>query len=62
MTENEQRLEERVRDLERQLGQERAAHLNEQEIWKHELMRAKINARLQTQDEIAARRAAQFTD
>ena len=55
-------LEERVRDLERQLAQEQASHLTEKEIWKHELMRAKINARLQIQDEIAARRAAQFAD
>ena len=66
MTENEQHeievLEERVRDLERQLAQEQAAHLNEKEIWKHELMRAKLNARLQLQDEIASRRAAQFAD
>jgi|15BtaG_2_1085339.scaffolds.fasta_scaffold217573_1 hypothetical protein len=56
MTENEQRLEERVRDLERQLGQERAAHLNEQEIWKHELMRANLNSRLKLQEQIADQR------
>ena len=62
MTEQCEMLEERVRDLERQLAQEQASHLNEQEIWKHELMRAKLNARLQIQDEIAARRAAQFAD
>jgi len=62
MTEQCKMLEERVRDLERQLAQEQATHLNEKEIWKHELMRAKLNARLQLQDEIATRRAAQFAD
>jgi len=59
-------LEERVRDLERQLAQEQASHLNEKEIWKHELMRANLKARLRFQDEVAARRAArraaQFED
>jgi hypothetical protein len=70
MTENEQHeievLEERVRDLERQLAQEQASHLNEKEIWEHELMRANLKARLRFQDEIAAsstaRRATQFED
>tara|TARA_R110002020_G_scaffold241992_1_gene455276 strand:- start:367 stop:690 length:324 start_codon:yes stop_codon:yes gene_type:complete len=79
MTENEQheieRLEERVRDLERQLAQEEASHLTEVEvlkhnhqteveILKHDLMRANLKTRLQLQDEIddrrTARRAAQF--
>ena len=70
MTENEQheieRLEERVRDLERQLAQEEASHLTEVEILKHDLMRANLKARLQLQDELAARktdrRVAQFED
>jgi len=79
MTENEQHeievLEERVRDLERQLAQEEASHLTEVEtlkhnhlteveILKHDLMRANLKTRLQLQDEIddrrTARRAAQF--
>lgn len=70
MTENEQHeievLEERVRDLERQLAQEEASHLTEVEILKHDLMRANLKARLRFQDEIAAsstaRRATQFED
>ena len=81
MTENEhheiEMLEERVRDLERQLAQEEASHLTEVEtlkhnhqteveILKHDLMRANLKARLKLQDELAerrtARRAAQFAD
>lgn len=69
MNENEHEievLEERVRDLERQLAQEEASHLTEVEILKHDLMRANLKARLRFQDELAAsstaRRATQFED
>lgn len=61
-----EKLEERVRDLERQLAQAQAAHLNEVAILKNDLMRANLKARLKLQDELAARktarRAAQFAD
>jgi wobble nucleotide-excising tRNase len=61
-----EKLEERVRDLERQLVQGRVEHINEMAILKHDLMRANLKARLKLQDEIAARktarREAQFSD
>jgi len=61
-----EKLEERVRDLERQLVQGRVEHINEMAILKHDLMRANLKARLKLQDELAdrktARRKAQFSD
>ena len=61
-----EKLEERVRDLERQLVQGRVEHINEMAILKHDLMRANLKPRLKLQDELGerttARRAAQFSD
>lgn len=61
-----EKLEERVRDLERQLVQGRVEHINEMAILKHDLMRANLKSRLKLQDELGerktARRAAQFSD
>ena len=53
-----EKLEERVRDLERQLVQKRVEHINEIAILKNDLMRASLKARLKLQDELAARKTA----